>query len=128
MRTKIDTSDATATGDTTKTLIDTRTVPQDAKRLIGVVGYAAAAGAMTTAETISGILELESDDMSITPMRIPLGVVSALTSGSVAYEPKTWPVDLPMVGGAKIKGYMTMDMAQTGALKGRFSLIYDCDQ
>jgi|SaaInl7_200m_RNA_FD_contig_101_325193_length_1854_multi_3_in_0_out_0_3 hypothetical protein len=123
--TKIVTSSATATGDTVKTLIDTLTVPIDAKAIVGVFAYAAAAATLTTGEAISGILELESDDMNISPFKIPLEVVTVLTNGAVAYNPRIWPVNIPVTGGAKIKGSMTMDMAQTAALKGRFGLIYD---
>lgn len=123
--TMIQTSDATATGDTVKTLIDTVTAPKRAKRIVGVSAYACAGGAMTTAEAITGVLELESDDIDLKPMKIPLGCITALTSGAVAYEPRVWPVDIPVGGYEKISGYITMDMAQTGALKGRFTIVYE---
>lgn len=125
MSTMIQTSDATATGDTTKTLIDTLTVPKRASRIVGISGYAAGAATLTTGEPITGVLELESDDIDLKPMKIPLGVIDVLTSGALAYEPRVWPVDIPVGGYEKISGYMTMDVAQTGALKGRFTLVYE---
>lgn len=121
----IQTSDATATGDTTKTIIDTLTVPKRANRIVGISAYAAGAATLTTGEPITGVLELESDDIDLKPMKIPLGVIDVLTSGALAYEPRVWPVNIPVGGYEKISGYMTMDVAQTGALKGRFTLVYE---
>lgn len=123
--TMIQTSDATATGDTVKTLIDTLTVPKRANRVVGISGYAVGAATLTTGEPVTGVLELESDDIDLKPMKIPLGVVDILTSGAVAYEPRVWPVNIPVGGLEQISGYMTMDVAQTGALKGRFTLVYE---
>ncbi len=125
MGTKIATSDATATGDTTKTLIDSMTIPQDAKRITGVTCYATGAATLTTAEAVSGVLTLESDSMPIIPQQFPLDVVNCLTSGTIAYTPRVWNTDIGTIGGAIVKGYVTMDSAQTGAFKARFSLIYE---
>lgn len=122
---KMSTSAVTATGDTTKTLIDTITTPKDAKRIVGVAAYAIGAATLTSGEAVTGILELESDDMSLAPMQIPLDCVTILTSGAIAYSPKVWPLSIDLPAQARIRGYMTMDMAQTGALKGRFSLVYE---
>jgi len=122
---KAQVSALTSTGDTTKTLIDTITVPKNAKAIVGIWAYAAAAGAMTTAEAISGILELESPDVNIQPLQLPLDIVSALTSGAIAFSPRIFPANIVVNGGERISGYLTMDMAQTGALKGRFGFIYE---
>ena len=116
---------ATATGDTTKTSLGTLTVPATARRIIGIWGYASAGAAITTAEGVTGILELESEDLSLQPLQLPLDVIVVLTSGAAAYSPRVWAVNIPVKGQEKITGYMTMDMAQTGALKGRFGLLYD---
>lgn len=122
---KAQASAVTATGDTVKTSIGELTVPQTVRRIIGIWGYAIAAGAMTTAEAVTGILELESPDVNLAPLQLPLDCVSALTSGAVAFNPRIFPCNIAVPGGAKITGYMTMDMAQTGTLKGRWGLIYD---
>lgn len=120
---KAQVSALTATGDTTKTLIDTITIPASSKMIVGVWAYAGAAAAMTTAEPVTGILELESDDLPLTPMQLPLDCIQVLTSGAVAYQPRVWNVSIPVKGGEKVRGYVTMDMAQTGALKARFGFI-----
>lgn len=123
--TMIQTSDATASGDTTKTLVDTLTVPKRANRIVGISAYCAGGGAITTAEPITGVLELESDDIDLKPMKLPLDVQNALTSGAYAYNPRVWPVNIPVGGYEKISGYVTMDMALTVNSKARFTLIYE---
>lgn len=124
---KAQASAATATGDTTKTLIDTITLAATARRIVGVWCYAVAAAAMTTAETLCGIFELESSDVNIVPMQFPLALVSALTSGVAALNPQIIPVDIPVKGQEKISCYVTKDMAETGAVKARFGLIYEAE-
>jgi hypothetical protein len=74
---------------------------------------------------VTGIVELESDDLPLTPLQFPLDCVIVLTSGSVAFQPRVWGVNIPVNGGEKIRGYMTMDMALTVAYTGRFGFIYE---
>jgi len=114
----------TATGDTTKTLIDTFTVPAGCTKIIGVSCVPTANATLTIAEAVSGILELESDDVGITPAQFLLDVVNILTSGAVAYNPTQWPASIPVKGGDRIKAYVTMDMAQTSAFKARVQLTF----
>jgi len=125
MSTKSQVSAVTAAGDTVKTLIDALTVPQTAKRIIGVWCHALAGPGATTLENITGIFELESPDVNIVPFQLPLDCVVVLTNGVGAMSPRVWPVDVPVSGGAKISGYVTMDMALTVANKARFGLIYE---
>lgn len=118
-------STLTATGDTTKTLIDTITVPFGAKKIIGVWSQAIGGATLTSGECASGILELESADIALQPMQFPLDIADILTSGALSLKPTIIPTDISVNGGERIAGYMTMDMAQTGALKGRFGLILE---
>jgi hypothetical protein len=114
----------TAAGDTTKTLIDTIQVPQTATAIVGVWGHALGGPGSTTLENFTGIIELESPDIALQPMQFPLDCVVVLTSGSVAISPRVWPVNIPVHGGERISGYVTMDMAITVANKARFGFIY----
>lgn len=125
MGTKLQVSAATASGDTTKTLIDTLTVPKSAKAIVGIYGHGIGAATLTTGEAVTGIIELESNDLNLAPCQIPLEQVTILTSGAVAQATKVWPVNIAVSGGEEIKGYITMDMAQTGGLKARFGIVYD---
>jgi hypothetical protein len=117
-------SACTATGDTAKTLIDTITVPDGVSHIVGVCAYAVGGASVTIAEPITGILELESDDAPVTPAQFLLDCVVLLTSGLAAFNPRVWACNIPVKAGNRIKGSMTMDMAQTSGLKGRFQLIY----
>jgi hypothetical protein len=114
----------TASGDTSKTLIDTVVVPLDCSKIVGVASIISAGATLTIAEAVSGIIELESDDSPITPAQFLTDVINILTSGAVAYSPSQWPCSIPVKGGSRIKVYITMDMAQTSAFKARVQITY----
>jgi hypothetical protein len=121
------TADPVATGDTTKTNIGTISLPSSARRIIGVWCYAVGGATLTSAEAVTGIFELESPDAPLNPMQLPLDIVDILTSGAVAFQAHIIPVDIPVRNAsAKVTGYVTMDMAQTGALKARWGIITEC--
>jgi hypothetical protein len=116
----------TAHGDTVKTLIGTLTAPGGVTNIVGIWGYALGGAGLTTLENVSGILELESDSVSLVPCQFPLDIVAVLTSGVAAISPRVWAVLIPVTQGVtQIKGYVTMDMAQTVAGTARFGLIYN---
>ncbi len=118
------TSDSTATGDTTKTLIDTLTVPQGVSKLVGIAVVWGGAG-VTTLEGVSGILTLESDTMDWRNLAIPMEPSVPLGTGlTCTPATKVWPCDVAVVPGATIKGSVTMDMAQTINPTARFVLAY----
>lgn len=125
MQNKAACSVATATGDTTKTIIDTLQVPQGAKKIVGIWAYACAGAGTTTLENLTGIFEAESVDVNIQPCQLPLDCVVVLTSGTTSFSPRIFPMEIPVKGGEKIAGYVTMDMAITVANKARFGLIYE---
>ena len=112
----------TALAGVTKTLIDTITIPAKATKITGIWAYVHQPG-MTTLEMSSGILELESDDVSLNPLQLPLECVTATTNGAVAFVPRILPCNIDVTGGARIRGYGTLDMALTTAEKARFGLI-----
>jgi hypothetical protein len=114
--------------ETVKTLIDTITVPQGVKSLVGVgIEMCAGTAGSTTLENISGILELESDDMSPWggTQGFMSGVISAGSAAAVFCPPVFHPTNIPVTPGAKIKGSMTMDLALTINNKARFQLIFE---
>ncbi len=119
----------TAHGDTAKTLIDTLTLPKDTKRIVGAGCYADGAAAITTVEPVTGICEFESDDFGdIVPCVIPVERVNALGTGlAVGGKLGMFPLDISgaKLPGARIKGSVTLDMAQTGAQKARFILAIE---
>lgn len=117
----------TATGDTTETTIGTVTLSGKARRIIGIGCYAVAGAAMTTAESVTGLFRIDSPDLNLAPMKFPLDVINILTSGAIALKPTVWPVDISVKGLEKLEWFVTMDMAQTGALKGRGFVLYEGD-
>lgn len=116
---------ATATGDTTETLMGTITLSSKAKRIVGVWATAIGSATLTTGENPTGIFRLQSDSVDMSPSKFPLDSVAILTSGAVAVPTHIIPVDIPVVGLAQINCYITMDQAMTGALKGRVGLLYE---
>jgi len=114
-----------ASGDTTKTSLGTLTIPKLCKRITGIWAYAVGGAGLTTLENVSGIVELESPDINLAPLQLPLDVVTIVTSGSAAFSPRVWNVNIPVSGGEEITAYVTIDMALTIASTCRWGLIYD---
>lgn len=113
--------------ETTKTLVDTVLVPQGVKKLIGVSSQISAAG-LTTLEDITGILELESDDMSPwggTQAFLVGGVGTMTTGGQAVLQPYVHPTDIPVSPGSHIKCSHTFNKAQTVNPSTRVQLIFE---
>jgi hypothetical protein len=119
------TSKSTAAGDTVKTLVDTLVLPANTKAIVGAWVYAVGGPGLTTLENVTGILTLESEDVNLGPMDIPLEPAGMLTGGGVSLANKVWPLNVPVSGPYRIKGSITMDMAQTVANTCRFGLVID---
>ena len=125
MTTRMQVSAITAAGDTAKTSIGNITIPSNAKRILGFWGHAVGGPGLTTLENVTGIIEVESDDMNITPMQFPIEAVGVLTSGAPPIATKVWPVNIPVNGKETLKGYITMDMVITAANTCRWGVITD---
>jgi len=106
-------SAATATGDTTKTSIGSITLTAKAKRIVGFGAYATGGAGNTTLENVSGILEIESGDLSLAPQQYPLDTVSLTGTGMATLSPRIWATNIPVAGGEVLTGYITLDLAQT---------------
>jgi hypothetical protein len=122
---KAQVSQKAATADTVKTLVDTLTVPGGVSQIIGIWAYAVGGAGITTLQNISGIMEYESDDLSLTPLQLPLDVVVVLASGVAGWSPRIFAVAIPVSPGvSKIRGYVTLDYATTVHTYARFGFIY----
>jgi len=114
--------------ETTKTLIDTITVPQGVKKLVGVgVQFMGGTAGLTTLENVGGIIELESDDMAPWggTQQFLTGAVAVVTSGAAFIPPYIHPTDIPCTPGAHIKVSCTMDLATTINNKCRAQLVFE---
>ncbi len=118
-------SASTATGDTVKTSIGDITLTAKAKKIIGFGAYATGGGGNTTLENVSGILEVESSDLSIAPQIYPLDTVSITGTGMAVLTPRVWPTDIDCGGGEVLTGYITLDLAQTINPSARWFVITD---
>lgn len=100
--------------ETTKTLIDTITVPQGVSKLVEI-GWQMVMAGLTTLESISSILEVESEDMS------PWGgtqsfaspVVVPLTSGAAVIPSSIHDCDILVTPGSHLKLSTTFNVALT---------------
>lgn len=113
--------------ETTKTLVDTITVPQGVRNLVGL-GYQVSTAGLTTLEDITGILELESDDMSPwggTQQFLMGSVGTVVTSGVAAAPPYVHPCMIPVTAGSHIKVSATYNKAQTVNPSTRAQLIFE---
>lgn len=116
-------SAVTATGDTVKTSIGSITLTAKAKRIVGFGVYATGGAGNTTLENVSGILEVESPDISIAPQIYPIDTISITGTGMAALSPRIWQADIPCRGGEILTGYVTLDLAQTINPSARWFVI-----
>lgn len=113
--------------ETTKTLVDTVTVPQGVKRLVGI-GTQVSSGGLTTLEDLTHILEVESDDSAPwggTQAFLGLGVGTCVTSGAAALQPYLHPCEIPVSPGSHLKLSVTFNKALTINPSTRCQLVYE---
>ncbi len=104
-----------------KTAIGTITTPKTSSKITAVWSQILGGALLTTAEAVSGILELDSPDIS-TPQQFPTDQVNMLTGGSAQLPVHIIPVNIPCPGGADVVGSITMDDTVTGALLLRWGI------
>lgn len=99
--------------ETTKTEIDTYTVPQGASKLVEIGTQIKSAG-LTTLEDLSHILEIESDNaQNWTTQQFASDSLIALTSGSAVMPSRKHSCDIPVKPGDVLKFSTTFNMALT---------------
>lgn len=114
--------------ETTKTLVDTITVPQGVKSLVGIASQITSAGT-TDKESLAHIIELESDDMSPwggTQQFLGIGVATGLAAASNLFLPvQIQPCLIPVTAGSHIKVSTTFNSALTINPSMRCQLIFE---
>jgi len=125
MQTFMDCTDATAEASTVETKVGTITLSAKAKRIIGVWATAIGGDTLTSTEAVTGIIRLDSPDVSIAPFKFPLDQWTILTNGAAALPAHIIPVSLPVGGMNKIDAFVTIDDTTTGTLKVRVGLMYE---
>lgn len=125
MATKGDATAATASGDTTRTSLGTITLAAGGPVTVQSVWCNPFGGALlTSAEAISGIFELSSNNLSGAQI-FPTGTIQTLTSGVGAINQQLIPYSAQLPGASSVEFFITLDDAQTGALTARGGIIYD---
>ena len=119
---------ALAAVETTETELGTMTVPTvGVKRIVGVSGVITI-GTATAAEGTAGKYRLSFTSVPGTytfPATINYGPAGTLADSGHQFQPAFIPVDIPVPPNEKVTAHATLDLAQTGACRGRVSLIYE---
>lgn len=114
--------------ETTKTLIDTITVPQGVKNLVGIASQVSSAGT-TDKEDLTHIIELESDDMAPwggTQQFLGIGAATGLAAASNLFlNPYMHPTQIPVTAGSHIKVSSTFNKALTINPSVRCQLVFE---
>jgi len=100
----------------------TITLPSTTKKIVGV--FVSVGGVLTTAQGTSGLCEFEADNIQLKPCQIPVPDMSLVTSGAASVVPRVWPLDADAKGSTTISSYVTLDMANTGAIYCRTGVAY----
>lgn len=124
MQTYGDCTPATALGLTgVETLMGVITLTAKAKTIIGIWCCAIGGATLTTGQPVSGFFRLDSSDINMAPCKWPLPSWDILTSGAAALPAHIIPVNIPAQGLANISCYVTIDLTNTAALKGRVGIV-----
>lgn len=98
-----------------KTAIGNIVIPKGATKITAIWSQILGGATQTTGEAISGILEIESPDVS-GPLQFPTDQVNMLTGGASQIPTHVIPVNIPVAGGATLTGSITLDDTVTGAI------------
>ena len=120
-----DCTDATASGDTTETLLGTITLPANAKRIVGVGVGSPSTATLTTLEAMTGYFRVECSSIDVTPGKFPVTGPNIVGTGGTFAPFKIWPVDWSPAANAQLTFYITMDMAQTANPTYRGFVLYE---
>jgi len=112
-----------ATTDTTEVSLGTITLTAKAKMVIGVWCHALGGAGNTTLENHTGTFRLQSTDLDLSPIVLPLDVYTITGTGVALKDVKVWPIEIPVGGTEGIEALLTLDLAQTVNTTARFGLV-----
>lgn len=112
------------------TAIGTITLAEKATKITGICGILNQTGVLVTAEELTGFFRLQSDDIKLAPMQLPFNCVygaglGATISGGGDRTITFIPVDIPVVGGARIAANVDLITAVTNAADVAIYLAYE---
>lgn len=112
------------------TAIGTITLSEKATRITGLMGVLVNDGVLTTAEELIGFFRLASDDVNLVPAQYPFPMgfsagLGALIQGASFVPSGFIPVDIPIVGGARINCFVDLNTAVTTAAEVQVYIAYE---
>lgn len=115
---------------TADTAVGTILLAEKATRITGVCGILSQDGVLVTVESLSGFWRMTSDDIKMPPMQLPFnnvygGGLGALIQGGNQGNINFIPVDIPLVGGARINIFVDLNVAVTNATDVEIFLAYE---
>jgi len=112
------------------TQVGTIQLSEKATRITGIMGVLKQDGVLVTAEELTGIFSLRSDDVDLAPSfwlfnEVYGAGLSTVISGGVATMPQPHVVDIPVPGGARIDCFVDLITAVTNAADVEVFLFYE---
>jgi hypothetical protein len=102
------------------TSLGTITLPENAKRIIGISCSAIQDNVLTAGEELIGFMRFTSDDQELQPLQLPLVMaygagLGALITGPTPNNPIVFNTDIPVLGGSRINCFVDLNTAVTNA-------------
>lgn len=112
------------------TAVGTITLAESAKRITGVLVQAIQDNVITAAEELIGFCRLASDDIDLTPMQIPFANAFGAGLGAAflnlgQFNTEFIPLDIPVLGGARINAFVDLNTAVTNAAEIQVFIAYE---
>jgi hypothetical protein len=112
------------------TAIGTITLSEKATRITGLMGLLFMDGVVTTVQSLLGFFRLASDDIDLVPAQYPFpmaigGGLGALIQGPDVQNTAFLPVDIPVVGGARINCFVDLNVATTNNAEVHVYIAYE---
>jgi len=112
-----------ATTDTTEVSLGSITLTAKARMVVGVWCHAQGGAGNTTLENVTGVFRLQSSDVDLIPITLPLKVYALTGTGAVLEDVKVWPIEIVVGGTEQIEALLTLDLAQAINPTARFGLV-----
>jgi len=112
------------------TAVGTITISEKASKIVAVCGIIAQDNVLTTAEELIGFFSLASDDVKLPPAQFPFQAgysagLGILINQSIKVPPLWIPVEIPIVGGARIDCSVDLNTAVTNAAEVQIFIAFE---
>lgn len=112
------------------TSVGTVTLAEKATKIVGVCGILNQDGVLVAGEELIGFFRLASDDIKLPPMQLPFNNVFGAGLGATIFGGSQGPinfipVDIPVIGGARVNCFVDLNTAVTNAADVEVYLAYN---